>query len=223
MERATMKFSILHPSRRPEKWLHSFKEWRDRADSYQEHILAVDTDQLPEFCSVIQKARIPVILAVSPGKDSTTAYNVAAKASSGDALIISADDVFPPLHWDTLLEQAIPKDRNEWVLHCSTGHPRNDDITIFQPIFSRAVYERWGYVAWPEYRAMYADNDWTEKAYAEGLVISAKHILLEHRHPTFRREWALAWDEVYEHEASQEHYKIGSKIFAERRASGFKL
>lgn len=217
-----MRFSILHPSRRPNRWLCSFYDWQDRADSRQEHVLAVDEDQVEEFRATIEKLKIPVVLVTSPGKDSTTAYNAAAKAASGDALIVSADDVVPPRHWDSLIEFAVPKDGSEWVMHCSTGHPQHDDEVIFQPIFSRATYERWGYVAWPEYRAMYADDDWTEKARAEGLVVPARHILLEHRHPTFRPEWSCTWDEVYEHEASQEHYEIGSETFARRRAAGFK-
>ena len=217
-----MKFSILHPSRRPRRWIDSWRSWSDGACSIQEHVLAVDEDQVDEFRHDIRGRKIPVVLVTSPGHDSTTAYNVAAKAASGDALIISADDVHPPPHWDTLMEQAIPKDRAEWVLHCFTGHPTRDDSTIFQPVFSRAVYDRWGYVCWPEYRAMYADDDWTAKATAEGLVVAARHILLEHRHPSFRQMWARDWDDVYEHEASQEHYRVGREVFARRRAAGFK-
>jgi len=219
-----MKFSVLHPSRRPQRWLHSYLSWRTRArhgEKY-EHILAVDEDQVEEFRRIVEDCNIPVTLVVSPGNDSVTAYNAAARVSTGDALIISADDVFPPACWDAMMERAIPKDLAEWVLHCSTGHPQDDDRVIFQPVFSRPVYERWCYVCWPEYRAMYADNDWTEKARAEGLVVEARHILLEHRHPSFRQEWARDWDEVYEHEASEGHYRVGREVFARRKAAGFK-
>lgn len=219
-----MKFSVLHPSRRPSKWVDSWNSWNCGACNVQEHILAVDEDQADEFRRTIEDYRLPVKLVVCIGRchDSTAAYNAAAKASSGDALIVSADDVFPPASWDSLMERVAPKDREEWVLHCSTGHPTRDDSTIFQPVFSRAVYERWGYVCWPEYAAMYADDDWTAKARAEGLVVEARHVLLEHRHPSFRAEWARGWDEVYEHEASQEHYRVGREVFARRKAAGFK-
>ena len=44
-------------------------------------------------------------------------------------------------------------------------------------IMSRAYYSQRGYAMYPEYESMYADNDFTEHARHDGVVIDARHLV----------------------------------------------
>ena len=178
---------------------------------------------------------------------STQAYNQAASDSTGDLLVCNADDVFPPQDWDRLiLESPLPRatstaeaywepppvdwlprpgrtvaDLSPWrdfLLAPGTGAPARDRCIVFQPIMSRGRYRYLGYFFFPEYRAMYADNDLTAHARQDGVVIPLRGVQLEHRHPVYG---TAPMDAVYEHENRPENYEIGDKIFRRRLAEGF--
>ena len=66
---------------------------------------------------------------------------------------------------------------------------------------------------------MYADNDFTEHARHDGVVIDARHLVFEHRHPTVT---GAKMDIQYMHENQLHSYQVGEKILKRRRKEGFK-
>ena len=106
----------------------------------------------------------------------------------------------------------------DFLLHPGTGQPARDRRIVFQPIMSRGRYERLGYFFYPEYRAMFADNDLTEAARQDGVVIPLSGVQLEHRHPIYG---TAPMDEVYAHENKPENYDLGYNVFLRRNHEGF--
>ena len=152
--------------------------------------------------------------------------NAAAKASTGQVLVMVADDFFPPEHWDTLLLEAIPDLSGEYAVHVDAQDPWCWIMT--HPILTRAYYERPGRggckpgdLFYPEYLSVGCDDDFTECAKRDGVVINAKHLKFEHRHPALKLVELKDRDAVYQHEDSAEAYAVKERVLGKRRRNGY--
>jgi hypothetical protein len=115
--------------------------------------------------------------------------NIAAAYATGDILIVNADDQFPVVGWDAELlsvRGATWRNREplqaEFVIEVDCGGYEHARGIMPMPILSRARYEQQGYVFFPVYESMCADNDFCECARQDGVVIEALHLLF-HRGP----------------------------------------
>jgi hypothetical protein len=212
-------FSLLHPTARfPAGWQSAARTWMERADNplHVEHILCVDDCDIHKL--PLTERTLTDRLVINKGRRcSTDAYNRAGESAHGDVLIVIADDFFPCPHWDSLLLNVIPDVKKQHVVWVATGG--NSDL-LTQPIFTRAFYEKYRYVFWHEYSAMFADNDFHERAKKDGVIIDCRATLPEfpHMHPAYGRG---VEDDVYRHENKPENYELGRAIFERRKASNF--
>jgi predicted O-methyltransferase YrrM len=208
------KISLLHATRgRPAMAYKARATWLDRAADPDaiEHIFALDEDDetIGPFVTcrhVINYLRGPV-----------AAWNEAAWFSKGEILIQLSDDWEPPMHWDKLIIDAIGDTSNPAVLAVSDGH-RTDNL-LCMAILTRARYLQQGYLFHPEFFSVFSDNHFTDRAYADDVVIDAKHIVIEHLHPAFGK---AEMDETYARSNSTQNYDRGSKTF-ERIKAGVKV
>jgi hypothetical protein len=104
------------------------------------------------------------------------AWNEAAWFSKGEILIQLSDDWDPPMHWDKLIIDAIGDTSKPAVLAVSDGH-RTDNL-LCMAILTRARYKEQGYLFHPDFFSMFSDNHFTDRAYADDVVIDAKHIVM---------------------------------------------
>ena len=153
----------------------------------------------------------------------------ACEAATGLIFMGSMDDLFPPKHWDTLLLQAFQrtlKDVGEgksWadepaVLHVRTGS-HMDDLVFIPQIFTKALFDAQGYALHPSYETgMFADNEFTDVAKRDGIVIKAPHITFAHRHPAFG---TAKDDSVYREENADKAYSRGLHNYEARKALDF--
>lgn len=218
------RFSILHTSARPNAWRAVYDAWLAAADRPEdvEYILVVD--ERWGFTS----EGFPLLLANDPNPPKVVwntgrrcyveGVNLAAKHATGDILIVVADDQFPCEHWDTRINWA----GGEFVVWAPTGTPSEFEREIIvMPIMSRALYEKWGYVFYPGYESMYADNDLCEHAKAEGVLIQARHLpVFPHKHFLFTPGVEL--DAAYEAQNRPEAYTQGQALLESRRLNHFK-
>ena len=68
------------------------------------------------------------------------------------------------------------------------------------------------------YESMYCDNDLTDAAYRDGVVVQAFDIVFDHRHPGLKKG---QWDEVYAKQNRAQAYADGLKLYQERKARNF--
>ena len=225
-------FSILHTSARPDKWREVYDAWINAAVHPEtvEYILCVD-----ERWGFPARSSLNVLKAGMREQqvgmreqdrivwnDSRRCYvdgvNTAAAASSGLILIVNADDQYPCANWDEELTRVLPPSP-DFVVRISTGTPTEVERHLMvMPVMSRPRYDRQGYVFYPAYESMYADQDFCEAAEADGVVVEAQHLHFPHKHwLNEQREM----DDVDQAQNRAEAYRLGENVLTERRLNRF--
>lgn len=233
-------FSILHTSARPDKWRAVYDDWMSRAVRRKdvEYVLVIDPrwgfSQNPEdYATPLDNVRVVVN---NRRRCYVDGVNLAAQESTGKILIVNADDQFACEKWDQELRIAVDYQRAgcgpktpECVIEVSTGTPDEHERGIMvMPILSRARYQQQGFVFYPEYESMFADNDFCESARKDNVVIDARHLLFPHRHAMFdgkggwkTENWKETLDAAYLAQNSQQAGTIGHEVYTRRKAAGF--
>lgn len=214
-------FSLCHTTARlPDGWRKAAQAWLDNCDdpSRVEHILTFDepTDVSPIFPNTITGLNTGPHTAVA-------GWNLAAKLSSGQFIISLADDWFPCPHWDTELLKVIPDLNAECVIEVDTG----GDVSILTfSMLTRAYLNRYskgeGWLFYPEYTGMYADNDFTDSAKLDKVIVNARHLQFLHRHPNYFAD--VEPDAVHLWQGRSEAWRIGIRVYKKRCAQkGLKI
>jgi hypothetical protein len=206
--------SLIHASARPNGWIDAYRAWMASAANPGdlEYVLAVDLDQAPEFRDVPPDVK----LVINHGRCcAVDAWNVAARAATGRLLVQVADDFFPPPMWDEALISRVPDLDGEHVIAIYEGRP---DRLLCHSILTRAYYDRYGYLFYPEYHGMWADDEFTDVAYRDGVVIEARDLVFNHKHPAFGTRESDALDAVHQ---SSTNYLLGQARYRYRKANGF--
>jgi hypothetical protein len=213
-------FSICHATARPRKWKDSYTAWWDSCKNPDrvEYILAADSrwgfdPSRPPFLNALSKVHW-----CTGEKKAITGWNEAAAIAQGQVLIANSDDMRPPQNWDEELLKVIPDLNAEFVVEVSSGSLADDRRLMVLYILSRRRYEKLGYIANPAYQALWVDNEFTEHARQDGIVIDARHLHFHHCHP---HQDGGAWDEVYASGNTPESWKQGLELFNRRKAAGF--
>ena len=241
-----MTFSIIHPSIRPNKWREIYEAWIVAAAHPEnvEYILVADekwgfdpmTAEMIDWEDARPGQFVNALL-MNPGKSCwVTPVNIGAKAATGDMLIVVADDIWPAEHWDEVLDDAIevkPDFMGEFAIWVNNGGSpeRRKEIAgtpgqgvMEMPVCSRSRVERLGYLLYPGYEGMYADEDFArhcEFDAKEGTcsLIKLEEPIFPHKHPI--NDPAIPVDEQYKHQNRPQAYALGRRILAARKANGF--
>jgi hypothetical protein len=208
--------SLLHATRqRADQALSARERWLNAAQYPErlEHIFAFDAD---DNASLSKLSGFRHVVVKESNKGCVAAWNLAARASGGEILVQLSDDWLPIRHWDTKIADRFRDVSKPGVLRVSDGR-RVDDLLAFA-IFTRAYLELLGgdFLA-PEYFGVYSDDEFSFRAYQNGVVIDARDIVLEHRHPSFFAE--TAYDETHRRQNEAARYREGRKIFLRRNPS----
>jgi glycosyltransferase involved in cell wall biosynthesis len=212
-----VKFSLVHPSRgRPKRAEAAAREWqRAMSGAHEhEHLLSVDDDDsaLPEYRELA--ARLSLKLLVARNRSLVDAANRAARAATGDVLIVLSDDFGCPPEWDARLAETIG-DRAEAAVFVHDGL---DAKRMTLPILTRRLYERLGYVYHPDYFSMFADDDVTGAAAAMGRLLDARHLTFVHRHYS---AGLAPSDATYERQNDRRAFWLGWRVYEKRRLTAF--
>lgn len=216
--------SLIHATRgRPERMIQCRNMWFDRAHNpaMVEHIFCVDGDDSPEVLNAV-KDYIHVV--VQPGGGCVRAWNVGAEISSGHIMVQLSDDWVPPMHWDKIIIDRLgDKINDEAVLAVSDGIIREDgQMTkcMCMAIMTRARWHYQGHFFHPDYLSVYSDNEFTDRAYEDGVVVEARDVIFEHVHPINGK---AAMDSTYIAQNAPERYKQGEAAFTRRKATRWTL
>lgn len=239
----TPLFSILHTSARPNAWRAVYEDWLSKADNPElvEYVLVVDKrwgfEELP-----VLRTQDKVLWNVDR-KCYVEGVNIAARAATGKILIVNADDQFAAHCWDTdilalhvnaalgqppfpsTVKDLIAQPYSSFVIWGRTG--TRDEVErgiIVMPIVSRDRFERNGYIFYPGYESMYADNDLCAHAKQDGVIIDAPELMFPHRHPLVDKASSITggdWDEAYREQNRAQAYSLGEKLFQARKACKF--
>ncbi len=215
----TPLFSICHTTARPDLWRKAYDAWLGETLNPEnvEYVLVVDHrwgfTELPTL-----RPQDKVLWNTGP-KCLVGGANIACAASTGHVLIINSDDIFPQVEWDLELSDVIQCWHTDFVIETRSNTPADARRLMVCQILSRARYNRLGYGLFPGYDGMYADDDFSEHARQDGVVIDARHITIEHCHPAFDPN--VKMDAVYAHENRAQAYEMGRALLERRRAERF--
>lgn len=225
-------FSLLHTSARPNKWREIYDQWLSCADEPSQVQYVLIGDQrwgFDKYNPGLSLRDIDTYANLFPSRRCyVEGVNLAARYSRGRTIVVIADDQHPCQGWDTAINRVIRDyeliDRGtvmEYVIRVNTETPDEvkRNITVM-PIVSRTRYQRLGYIFYPGYESMYADNDLSEHAQQDGVMIEAGDILstFPHRHPFFTD---AEMDEQYAAQNRKEAYSTGLNILNVRRSTKF--
>lgn len=174
------RISVLHASfRAGDAALRVRDEWLRNADhpDLVEYVFSFDADDEISVATLVGLANPPM-----PGRVTAVRnWLAAAKACTGTILVTGADDLRPPAHWDSEIVAAL---RSLDPLRAPVVVKLKDSVghLIQHPVVTRAYYERYG-LFHPMYDGIGCDPDFTYRAHGRGLVIDARHIVLQHGTP----------------------------------------
>ena len=181
------EISLLHATyRRASSPVEVKSIWLERATHPEmvEHIFALDADDASSLAFTEGHRRV-----VNPG-DPTWAttvrnWNAAARAASGSLLVVIADDLFPPVGWDSLLRKLLgPLDPDAAAFAVKLADSaRAADTLLRHPVVSRAYFERHGLFS-DEFHGVYCDLDITQRAFWSEVILDGRSLALQHRHPS---------------------------------------
>jgi len=223
-----MKISFIFPSRsRSVKFFAALNNIRDMCDSQDyEIICALDEDD-PTMNNQEVKDEL------AKYNNVTYYYGLSANkiaACNREVTRISQDTSIICLHSDDMkfLEKGFDNEiREAFKIH----FPNLDGVVHFPDQNAKArtmtytmmgvnLYNKLGYLYWPGYISIYADNDLTDMTKMMGKYVFVNKKILNHFHPI----WNLSsWDAQYRKTESKELYKIDRETFMKRTANNFGL
>lgn len=207
--------SLLHATRwRPVQALATRSLWLERASDpgSVEHLFAFDADD-PESQEGLKN--FPHVL-VRPGGACVAAWNEAAAKCRGEVLVQLSDDWVPPDQWDQKILQRLGDISQEKVLAISDGH--RTDCLLCMAILTRRRYQSQGWMFCPEYSALFSDNEFSYRAYRDHVVVDAKDLVFEHRHPLYHAQVPV--DRTYSHQNEPARARIDRETFIKRNPVG---
>ena len=210
-------FSLVHPTRgRPEQAIAAMKMWVTNCSSHNniEYILSLDLDDASNYLNevVLGLGKLDLKIAINPNTNVVEALNVGARLATGKVIIYLSDDLECPPCWDTLIQEAVAFNADrQFALFVFDGNRR--DLQT-QAILSKLYYDRWGYIYYPEYKSMCADDDYMARAIAAKVVIDGTHLTFKHNHYSVG---GMPWDATYAAENSSDKMAWGRTLLEKRR------
>ncbi len=206
------RISLVHATRgRPQQARECRQNWLSAAHrpSRVEHIFAVDSD---DPASIAQLSDLRPHLVTPSGGGCVAAWNLAAEQATGKILVQLSDDWLPLPGWDDILVDRIRKVNQPLVLRISDGH-RKDDL-FCMAILTKARMKQQGWFLPPAYTGIYSDDEFSFRAFEDGVIVDARDVAFTHCHPNY--DDSVPMDETYQRQNANAKYAEAKAIFLER-------
>lgn len=140
------------------------------------------------------------------------AWNLAAANARGQVLVQLSDDWVPVEGWDESILARLGDLDMPKVLKISDGH-RWDDL-LCMAICTRARYEKQGFFLAPVYFGLYSDDEFSFRAFQDGVVVDARDLVFRHVHPD--HDNAAPMDGTYQRQNVLSREIHGRQLFISR-------
>lgn len=206
-------FSLLHATRAtPQRALETRAKWLQAAKRPQdvEHIFAFQDDDEASARELAQSVHVTTPAPPDWASSSVANWNAAASISTGEWLIVIADDLFPTPDWDALLASDIAETPNPTQPLAIQAHDGiNSDWLLRHPIVNRSLYDARGFIFHPDFYGVFCDNDLTAWCFENAKVKMAQHFSVLHVHPI---SGARKHDEISKLQNSKRAYEYGAEM-----------
>jgi hypothetical protein len=208
-----MQISLIHATRaNPERALKTADLWLERATKPERvrHIFGVQADDTKSISAFDDSVFDYVTTPPPPAwaSSSVANWNAAAHASTGDLLLMIADDLLPPLGWDVALDPLA--DIAEPAVAVYVPDQLSNDGLMRHPVINRAFLRKRGNVFDPDYYGVFCDNDFNVYCQVAGIKTLMVHGLkFHHEHPI----GGAAMNPITELQNTEQAYAYGRKIY----------
>jgi len=220
-ERAGRRITLVHATRgRAKQAIQTRKNWLDAAShpAAVEHIFCIDADDTESVQGLAHYRRH----IVAEPNGCVKAWNEGVALTTGQIVIQLSDDWLPSVHWDAFVWGALERAAKlkggtvadtPLVLQVSDGGRRDDLLCMAIATRARIAQQDGGTLFHPDYFGVYSDNEYSLRAFRDGVVVDAKNITFEHQHPAFGK---AVTDATYERQNARVRYEEGEAIFKRR-------
>lgn len=210
-----MLISVIHPSRsRPDRSKKTVTNWLSKAGCHVEMIVSIDSDDHHKDQYLSQYSSTYAHVITNHNKSAIEAINAGAKFATGDILIVASDDTDCGDNWALKILE-LTKGKRDWLLSCQDGIQDHRIITM--PCMDRTYYNRFGYIYYPGYEHMVADEELTKVGEILRRVIKCD-LLFPHKHYSVT---GAERDEVSK--KADETLSFGRHLFRKRKRKRFYL
>lgn len=215
---------IIHPSRgRPQKARNAMTQIISSMSTSIgfTYYLSLDDDDLTlnsyrNIFAVFPK--IKLVVGNNPHEVVQATNRAAEKIQAEKVILCHTDDYFFGEGWDKTLFEFI-KTINTDIFLIHFPSVRNAKNKAIPQVLSAGLYKKLGYVFYPKYVSMYADDDLYHAAKSLDAVYSLRDWPMEHRNPVFgfgRR------DDTGKRTNRPEAFRVGRRVLKDRRTRNFK-
>lgn len=184
-------------------------------------VLDHDDPYFTEYSKVSDNyPEVSVILGESNGKIHACNRANEFMPQDTDIICLHSDDMkFVEYGFDTEIREAFTKHFPDLdgVVHFPDGHQSN---TMTYTMMGINLFKKLGYLYYPDYKSVFADNDLTELSQLMGKYAFVNKQILEHNHPIFG---VTDWDSQYRANESAEYYQTDGETFKQRKLRNFDL
>jgi hypothetical protein len=154
-------------------------------------------------------------------KTKIEAVNANMEDEEADVLLLASDDMVPQMFgYDAIIMQSMEEAFPEFdgAIKFSDGlRPVNDPLMTLA-VLGWKLYKKFGYIYYPEYKSLYADDEQTQACIMMGKFAMSPMCIIKH-------DWVHGGhpdaDELHKEQEAPEMYAKDKKTFEERKKIGF--
>lgn len=216
------KLLIKLPTRaRPAKALATLELYRSmaRAEPKPQFLVVLDhDDETMKTGSVVDAlSQSDVEVVTGEHKTKIEAYNAGVSERPWDIVVLASDDMIPEVDgYDQIIRDKMREHYPDLdgVLWFNDGF--NATVLDTLSIMGRWYYDRFGYLYYPQYKSLWADNEFQEVAQRNGKITYFPQVIIRHHHWVYRLRSRDATDDGGATDNSHD-----KALFQERQNKGF--
>lgn len=219
-----MKILFKFPTKnRPEKFftvLDQYYAMIDDKDNFQ-FVISLDQDdaELPKYVKkLLTYPKLNFHIGLSRTKIEAINRDVELY-QDWDVLVVVADDMIPQIQgFDNIIRSFMKKTYpdGDGVLFFNDGYTQLNTL----PILGKKYYDRSGWIYYPGYISLYADNDFMERAKVLNKQTYVDMVIIKHEHPL---RTGGAMDKLYQKNEDKNLYIKDEAMYRDRISSNFDL
>jgi hypothetical protein len=222
-----MKILLKIPTRgRPKQFFETIHSYYKLANNYKDVLCMVSVDDDDHtmnnqeiFDALKTYPNLNIKISTSYSKIHAVNRDMHGINDTWDILLLASDDMRPKVKgYDDIIRNNMKNNflNTDGVLWFNDGYMKDRLNTLC--ILGKKYYERFGYIYHPDYKSVYADNEFTEVSKILKRVQYFEQTIIEHQHP----DWGFGKNDAV-HLANQKNVTRDQEIFEYRKRKNFYL
>lgn len=222
-----MKILVKFPTfNRPKQFFNTLYEYYKKCSSLNDiyFLVSIDTNDITMNNQKVLEGigsypNLKLIIGDSLSKIHAINRDIDLIDIKWDILLLASDDMVPvKLGYDDIIRSDMKRYYNnlDGVLWYNDGFQKDKLNTL--SILGYNYYKRFNYIYYPEYKSVYADNEFTEVSKILNKVKYFDNVIIQHQHP----DWGFGKNDLI-HLRNQKDVNQDLNLFNNRKSINFNL